>query len=279
MRTLIIPDVHTHHLKAQKIIDNETFDKIIFGGDFFDQFDDSPIENMNTAVWLKEIMAKHKIEILLSNHDAAYRWYKNKFLYCSGFTLSKALAINNVITLDDWLKFQPWIVEQGFLLSHAGVSKRLYDYICKSREIESKEKFANVITFLEDETPKALEMADDYDVHPFFAASYYRGGMSTIPGLIWCDYREFVPIKKVNQIFFHTPLNQPACKTMGANGNIGNWLADSLFQNNDANLVSYNYDLDTHLKFYGILENKQLSIYQAFEQEVFNKKLVFTKQH
>jgi predicted phosphodiesterase len=280
MRALIIPDIHTKHVQAQKIIDNETFDKIILGGDLFDDFGDNAIMNIETARWYKNLTEKHKVQIVLSNHDAAYRWPTNRFMGCAGFEYIKAFGINDILKKEDWDKFQLYIEEQGFIITHAGVSLKLYDQITNVRKLEAKEKYNNVINVLKTESQIAIDLAEHDKDHVFFSVSYIRGGMSSIPGLNWCDYREFIPIKNVNQIFFHTPLKEVLCKTMNPNGHISNWkTTDTYLEKSDIKFVSYNYDLDTHLKFYGILENKKLQIFQAFKDGQFDQQLVYTKQH
>jgi hypothetical protein len=278
-RTLILADVHCRWKKNQQIIENETFDKIIFGGDFFDQFHDTPFDNAQTARWLKRTIEKYKVEICMSNHDIAYRYPNNRDLVCSGFSEEKSKAINEVLTREDWDLFVPYIVEQDFLISHAGVSSWLYQYICSVHSVEKTNSLEAVEATLAHEIAEAEYMCEHGTSHAFYWVSSFRGGMSRIPGLNWCDFREFIPIKNVNQIFFHTPVRAPALKTMAESGAIGVWFANNEFSNND--LVSYNYDLDTHSSHYAILEDKTLSIFATpnKKDEPFEKELIYTRKH
>ena len=49
MKTLILPDVHTYHEIAQKVIDNVKADKVVLVGDMFDQFYDSVDSNVRNT--------------------------------------------------------------------------------------------------------------------------------------------------------------------------------------------------------------------------------------
>ncbi len=274
MKTLILPDIHLKHEDAQRIIDNETFDKIIFGGDFFDDYNDTPALNAEMAKWVKSVIHKYNCEVLLSNHDIAYRYPSNNSLRCSGFETEKSIAINSIMTSYDWAKFKPFVEEQGFVFSHAGISLRLYEYIAKHRATTATKKQDLMVKLFQEETPLAMQLCDDNACHPFFVASYYRGGMSLVPGLNWCDYAELIPIKNVNQIFFHTPRPAPVCKIMYSEGQIYNCYADSLMEQNKEDIISFNYDLDCHLKFYATIEDKKLQIFLSLD-----KKLIYSKQH
>ncbi len=47
-KTIIISDIHNDYFTAEKIIKKENPDKIIFLGDYFDDFDDTVKDSENT---------------------------------------------------------------------------------------------------------------------------------------------------------------------------------------------------------------------------------------
>lgn len=53
MKTVIISDIHHRWRKAEAIIAKEKAKKVIFLGDYFDDFNDNPHAARTTAQWLK----------------------------------------------------------------------------------------------------------------------------------------------------------------------------------------------------------------------------------
>ena len=56
MRTLIIPDIHNHTQNADHWLQTQRYDRVVFLGDYFDDFHDTPGDVINTAGWLRERM-------------------------------------------------------------------------------------------------------------------------------------------------------------------------------------------------------------------------------
>lgn len=88
-KAFIVPDVHGRSFweEALKIISDESFDKIVFIGDYFDPYDDEEelighsrlVETFNQIIKFKKDNPE-KVVLLLGNHDIHYL-YKNP--YCS----------------------------------------------------------------------------------------------------------------------------------------------------------------------------------------------------
>ena len=53
-KIILIPDIHNDYFTAEKIIKKENPCNVIFLGDYFDDFDDTVQDAINTAKWLKK---------------------------------------------------------------------------------------------------------------------------------------------------------------------------------------------------------------------------------
>ena len=98
MRSLIIPDFHHHTENADYWLGSQSYDRVIFLGDYFDNFGDNVGDARQTAGWLRQRMDATDDVLLLGNHDAAYLFPNLDALYCPGFTKAKARAIHEILT-------------------------------------------------------------------------------------------------------------------------------------------------------------------------------------
>ena len=185
MRTLIIPDIHTNFVLADKIITQEKPDNIVFLGDYFDCYDDSLDITEKTAFWLKESLKKENRIHLLGNHDLSYL---DPVFACSGFTEDKSLVIQKTgLNLSELVHYC-WVGD--FLCTHAGLSNKFYQKYSRGLSVNDfLQKYSmdkNLRTVL-------------YDCSPA------RGGIDEFAGIVWCDYNiDFVDIPNIKQIFGHT---------------------------------------------------------------------------
>ncbi len=243
MRTLILPDLHLKHLIAQRIVDRENPDKIIFLGDFYDNFHDTPEMNVETAKWDKQMINDPRVTRILGNHDCHYR-FNNKPMRCSGYDWQKDTAINNVLTYEDWDKCVWFTFCDGWLLTHAGLSQSLINSHAKSRDLHD---------WLIVESKQATHSARTYiGKHWFYEAGRCRGGDAKVGGLVWCDLREFRSTPSINQIFGHTPNDEPLWEHQH-----GKWIKDDdkYGPNRTGNLA-----LDTHMQHYAIIDDGSVEI-------------------
>lgn len=219
-RYLIIPDIHDKIARAQAIIDQVKHDRIIFLGDFFDDFTTGVKQARETAIWLKGHIHRLEVTTLLGNHDMSYGWGSlNPRFLCSGWSREKSDAIHSVMGEKEWRAFKlafELITGRGarWMFTHAGLHNRL----------------------------KNLDVSQAYDclerahMHPLLDAGWARGGgWDTVGGLNWCDWdREFELIQGLNQICGHTPGKIVRIKRQGRFRNIC---------------------LDTHLNHYAVLDS------------------------
>ena len=186
---LIIPDIHNKYELAEKIISLENPDKVIFLGDYFDDFYDTVNDASDVASWLKESMSKPDRIHLLGNHDLSYAT-RNPMLKCGGHTWEKHDRIESYSI--NWNKLRLFYyvtADKKWLLTHAGISSRFLTQISQ-----------NLDTCLE-----KLKLDTNNADAPLFQVGKCRKGRYNVGGPLWCDYRyDYSDIAGINQIFGHT---------------------------------------------------------------------------
>jgi len=229
-KTIIIPDIHNDYSTAEKIIKKENPDKIIFLGDYFDDFYDTVKDATNVAKWLiKSLQQKNRIH-LIGNHDLSYMT-DNPNLKCTGYSKDKHDEIkkHNI----DWnmLKMHYWLSDD-WLCTHAGFSNDFFEQQC-TKKLDSVQQVLDL-------SKKDLEKINDVKYnHPFFQVGFSRGGSNVVGGTLWCGYDEFEDIPGFNQIFGHTSNHIVRhCKTEN----------------------SEHYCIDTKLNHYAVYQKGKMSI-------------------
>ena len=204
--TLIIPDIHHKWAQAEKIISAVGADEVIFIGDYFDDFNDTPEMVTDTCDWLEASVNKPNRIHLYGNHDQSYG-FGFKALRCSGYAQWKQFIIDDTLPKETWSKLKWYhFLDNRWLLCHAGLHKlNIPDKIMDYRE--DRPKFIQEISeYLDDNLVKGLRKAANNDTHWVLNAGRSRGGLERVGGITWCDYeREFYPVQGLNQIVGHTP--------------------------------------------------------------------------
>ena len=191
MRTLIIPDLHNQTQNADHWLQSQQYDRVVFLGDYFDNFGDSALEARQTALWLRERMEASNDVFLLGNHDASYLFPDSPELECPGFTRAKSRAIHEMLGPRHWTRLVLAHVEQGWLVSHAG----FHPVWMKDPTVEK----------ILARCRKAMRLAAKRSIDPILGAGEDRGGMQLFGGPLWMDFGSLVPIPGINQIVGHTP--------------------------------------------------------------------------
>ena len=217
-KVFIIPDVHGRKFweEMKDHIDDDTIDKFIFIGDYFDPYDDeaeyhSDDDCLSSFLEIMSIKEGHpdKVITLLGNHDIHYL-YKNE--YCSRHNDEReaefsAVIKDNINNLDlmyiddiecdnyDKVLFTHAGLTSGFLktFTRAGYPKDDLNALC-----------SDVNAHL-----KALKTHESHVLSDLMLrVSRYRGGNYADGSIVWADIREVVPNKfdydNVYQIFGHT---------------------------------------------------------------------------
>jgi hypothetical protein len=231
-KTLIVPDIHDKISIVQHILEKEKWDRVVFEGDFFDDFPTGQKEATLTARYLKSIINDERFTFLLGNHDIHYLWPYLGSVRCSGYEKIKSAAVEReLVDLPEIRKrFKLYCWVDDWLVSHAGVSAGL---------LPDKFDMANFKEWLETETQNCWKMLGQGNIHKFLAAGRDRGGHAWTGGLNWCDWNSFVAIANTNQLVGHS-IGRDVRLHVGIN--------------------SHNYCIDTNLRHYAIIEDGVLDI-------------------
>lgn len=262
MKLLVISDIHQRHGIAKKLIDTLEYDKCILLGDYFDNFGDFPADASSTALWLKEeIITNPKIVPLIGNHDVNYFWAGHPSFMCSGYTDAKRDAVRSVLTQSEIeSNFKFYHIEDGWMFSHAGLTVPIWKDMKMFSEPhdEKVEPFISYFSRILDHWIQlTYRNIRRYDRVALLEPGYDRGGGQPNGGIIWCDFRNFMSIRGINQFVGHTPNKVPWVHAQYKDGSYTKKTIFELYSSQKRNLlkgaVSVNYNLDTHNKHYAII--------------------------
>lgn len=230
MKIRIIPDLHGHNWWKKYISDITFLDKIIFLGDYVDDWslpDADIIRNLEDLIKLKKEYSD-KVILLKGNHE----WnYIPPFIgYCSGYRnhasihIQKILKNNEDLFLDSYgFDVHKKEFNHNFLFSHGGFTnswirlnsswmipdleddKDFESYVFKSaKELSDRfnKKYPDSYMY---ETS-----CDDIFIRAKMSISRLRGGWNKYSGPFWADLREGYNDQLVNihQFVGHTPLTK-----------------------------------------------------------------------
>ena len=127
MKVLAVGDIHTKQwiiYEVAEIID--CYDKIVFCGDYADNFNAEPMQTINTWRLMKQFVEDYpnRVNAVIGNHDFAYLQSETAGR-SSGFNYITYTLINAPENrkLRDWLKSLPVAIEiDGVTYSHAGIT-------------------------------------------------------------------------------------------------------------------------------------------------------------
>ncbi len=209
--TLIIPDLHHRWEQAEKIISSVGADDILFLGDYFDDFNDTPDMVRATAEWLQDSVTKPNRIHLFGNHDQHYAFPYRPF-QCSGYEQWKYFIIQDMLDSKVWDKLKWYhFLDEVWLLTHAGLHNlNVPDEVTKERK--DRPKFINELSqYLDAEIHKGFNYGASGAGSWVFNAGCARWGSQRVGGITWCDFnQEFFPVRGINQIMGHTPQMQGA---------------------------------------------------------------------
>lgn len=212
---LLITDPHQNISWVKSILEKEkgNYDYIIFGGDFFDSFYSYPVVASvgQTADFVLEVLnGKYgPATVLNGNHSSPYMesrksvmgYHSPKYLYtkCSGYTNNKSKDINKILSDEHWIKFEPFCVCNGYLISHAGFAKKFWN-----DDLNTDEN----LTSLYKEGKKGIFdlLYTKNTPGRFYDLGFARGGRDTVGGVFWLDWDcEFLDYKEIGpQIVGHS---------------------------------------------------------------------------
>ena len=212
MKALIISDIHLRWKIVDRILNTVKADRVVFLGDLFDQFNDTPGATKEMAEWVKKVASRDDVEFLFGNHDVPYWQPSHACHWCPGFSYDKSRIINDIIPSKLWeTKWNFVWFEQGWTLSHAGFHKHALPcypdmdvvdqaYIARAAD----EAFGNIMEFRN---------------HPILHQGTRMGSVH-VGGCTWLDWGDFEPIGELNQIVGHSPRRTVVCKHLSEDGKI-----------------------------------------------------------
>lgn len=181
MSVICVGDLHGKIEIAEELLQDEE-QEIIFIGDFLDSFDRTTTDQLNLLYTVLEaVRTRDNVSALMGNHELSYLEPHYK---CSGFswTVDAQLTVDVKQTMRRHLN--KWVEREGFLLTHAGVTR---SWIPGNQQ-------DTPLVYLENASNEAL-----------YQIGYSRGGTYNVGGPLWCDYHDdFVPIRGIKQVFGHT---------------------------------------------------------------------------
>ena len=256
-KTLIIPDLHHRWQQAEKIISRVEHDNVIFLGDTFDDFNDTPEMVKDTCDWLEMSVNKPNRLHCWGNHDIHYA-FPYKAFCCAGYQQWKYFIVHDRIDPKMWDKIVWYtFLDNTWLLSHGGLHKFNVPAEIAAKHKDRVKFIASLDNYLQTEILKGFRAGADGMKSWIFNAGRARWGTQRVGGIIWCDFeREFYPVQGINQIVGHTPQMQSPrwCilerDSLNSDGQVVYRPYDlynpSLAKLNDTDL-SHNIDLDVHM--------------------------------
>lgn len=200
-RTLVVGDLHTKLPILEKVIAKANdYDKIIFLGDYVDEWGTSAIFSANLLARLIEFKKTNmdKVVLILGNHCLS-EWQGGIFR-CSGYSETTHEAVYTLYQDNEEL-FRIAYAQDGILFTHAGLTKSW----CKDNKIDinlSAQEYANILN---------LAMTERYEsqyktlFRALASAGPERGGIHS-PSPLWADELELrKDAVEINQVVGHTP--------------------------------------------------------------------------
>ena len=268
-KTLILPDLHLRHQKAEKIINLETPNEIIFLGDIFDDFNDTPEMVSDTAHWFVwSINQKNRIHIT-GNHDAMYWFAENKSVRCSGYEQYKSILINDIVKKQDWEKLVFFHnLDNKWLMTHGGFHPTWID-MSRARGDKVMEYSIERATKRLSREVNSCKKALYSDKHHWFAMPGFARSHTSpyYGGILWCDWdKEFQATKGLHQLCGHTPnYNLRWCVIKEGGDRQESLPLESVVNPTLSDKNSYNICLDSQpgSRYYAIYEDGNLSIHKS----------------
>lgn len=207
--TIVVGDIHGVHEIVDPVL--ATGQPVVFIGDYLDSYDRGIDDQLQTLHKVLTAVVDGKAVALMGNHELSYL---DTNMRCSGFNSKLLYKLRQpfrgeqsyLSAMRQYLK--PYHFAEGFLISHAGVSRWMLD----RQDISLRE-------YLDDEQFDDIGRA--------------RGGWAPVGGLYWCDWdEEFIPLPKQPQIVGHS---RRVDRVIGVKGN--SYCIDVLEHNNPLKTV------------------------------------------
>lgn len=200
MRQLIVGDLHTKYHIFDRIRElGKIYDRVIFLGDYCDDWNAIPEASLNLLEGLKQYKLSNpdKVILLLANHDIS-EWLGNEFK-CSGFNYFTHQLVASFFNKNKDL-FQLAYTDGQFLYTHAGLTNSWAEQYFSDLSFDP----TNLIYV--EKTLNTLLTDNPKDLLPLADVGKTRGGYKN-PSIIWADEQELIADPyPISQIVGHTPM-------------------------------------------------------------------------
>lgn len=206
---LYVGDLHGNIYAFEKAVEQfekENLDKLIFIGDYCDDWQRTNVEILYLLKELIEYKKKNptKVFLLLGNHDIQYYHFPEQAYRCKGFNVD-ILHDLHIMFRDNKDLFQMAYLDGKYLASHAGITKawfrRYFDRICywaNKLDLKLETQLDQVLT----------DINNGPDAWILHTVGYSRGGIG-FGGPTWADKSELTEhlgIPNYHHIVGHTPV-------------------------------------------------------------------------
>lgn len=192
----MVPDIHLRHEQAEAIIAAAgDVDRIVFLGDYFDDWQSTPQASAATARWLRASLREPRRTHLWGNHDIHHY---NPAFACGGWSEANYRAIQEVLRREDWYRLKWYAWADNWFCSHAG----LHPYWWPQPQVASR---AELSAWLDLHLVAAGAAAGAGRPHWTNISGSARNGPAPVGGLLWLDFkREFEPLPGLDQLVGHS---------------------------------------------------------------------------
>lgn len=186
MKVLFVGDVHNHSYMfndMERLDKEHNLDKIIFTGDYVDDWNttnNESLETLNRIIELKKCNS-NKYTFILGNHELSYLGYP-----CAGHRYEKDIDIEQ--TLKENIEYFDLynIIEldgKEYISTHAGITNSYINGV-----------ISKVVPGLKtNDWKQGLEIMNKYKLDSLGLLKYVsclRGGYNEYSSMVWCDKRE-----------------------------------------------------------------------------------------
>lgn len=189
---LALGDAHGRIDKVKAFLAYKPEEKHVFVGDYVDSFTQPDMIIYET---LKTVI-ESDATLILGNHDIHY--LDNAPFRCSGYRQHIAQSLNQIFEafID---RFVPCAVEDGFIITHGGITQELWKSLFKTSNV------ADISRIINEEWKEFIKYRDSHypQVSRIFNIPEFRGGSHGYGGIFWADWRDEVYCP-VGQIFGHS---------------------------------------------------------------------------
>jgi len=204
MKILSVGDIHGKLIWMD--IDASKYDRVIFVGDIYDEFEyirTSEEVHDNALALVQWAREQGNVDICIGNHDAHYfKWQEPVFrtVRGAGFTESQLYKAYHLY-IENKEIFKVAYQIDNYLWTHAGLSQAGYGFHFKQVESDLRKIYEEVNTLAD-----ALNKMWDINYKPLFYAPLSRGGDDTYGGPLWASKSDTKggPLEGYHQIVGHT---------------------------------------------------------------------------